>query len=251
LSSKCLFIFVNSVPLFWHCDRSDCRRAAGDSLKGILKTQFGSPEDNDEIKANDRAHCDEKGGRHQRFKQKFYGCAVEGASLVARTDANGEITGVNGEHVDGSCLTTTIPPGLNSKKALKLAIKNFFGDEKQIEIVSDANLSVARDDDGFACFAWKAVIRCTEKSQRGINKVHEDCLHADANTGKARAVFPRVIGFGGYNNDETTLTLQEEDEEDIDAFIAAWRQERHWSGPAIATKTQAKASALWSAILQI
>jgi hypothetical protein len=133
---------------------------------------------------------------------------VEGASLVAHTDADGEVTGVNGECVDGSCLTTTIPPGLNSKKALKLAIKNFFGDEKQIEIASDANLSVARDDDGFACFAWKAVIRHTTKeSQRGIDEVHEDCLYADANTGRACAVFPRVIGFGGYNEDETTLTL--------------------------------------------
>jgi Zn-dependent metalloprotease len=149
---------------------------------------------------------------------------VEGASLVVHTDADGEVTGVNGEYVDGSYLTTAIPPGLKSKKALKLAIKNFFGNDKQIEIVSDANLSVVRDDDGFACFAWKAVIRYTEETQRGINEVHEDYLYADANTGRACAIFPRIIGFGGYNNDETTPTLQEEDEEEIDTVISTPRR---------------------------
>jgi hypothetical protein len=49
-------------------------------------------------------------------------------------------------------------------------------------------------------------------------------VHRKESERKARAVFPRVIGFGGYNNDETTLTLQEEDEEDIDAFISTPRR---------------------------
>jgi Zn-dependent metalloprotease len=187
-----------------------------------LKTQFGSREE-DDVKANDRTYRDEKGGRHQRFKQEFHGYTVEGASLVVHTDAEGEVTGVNGEYVDGSYLTTI--PGLSSKKALKLAIKNLFGNDEQIEIVSAAKLSVVRDDDGFACFAWKAVIRYTdEESQRGIKEVHEDYLYADANTGRACAVFPRIIGFGGYNNDETTLTLQEEDEVEIDTTISTPRR---------------------------
>jgi bacillolysin len=180
-----------------------------------LKTQFGSRGD-DDIEANDHSYRDETGGRHQRFKQKFHGYTVEGASLVVHTDADGEITGVNGEYVDGSYLTTI--PGLSSKQALALAAKNYFGDDQHTEIVSAAKLSVVRDADGFACFAWKSVFRYTECiSQRGINKVHEDYLYADANTGRACAVFPRIIG---YNHDETTLTttlLQEEDEEEIDA----------------------------------
>jgi bacillolysin len=198
--------------LCFYYNRSDYRRATSDILKGILKTQFGSRED-DEIEANDHSYRDEKGGRHQRFTQKFHGYTVEGASLVVHTDADGEITGVNGEYVDGSYLTPI--PGLSSKEALALAAKNYFGNNIQTEIVSAAKLSVVRDTDGFACFAWKSVIRYTEFiSQRGINKVHEDYLYADANTGRACAVFPRIIGFGDYNNDETTLTLQEEDDEE-------------------------------------
>jgi bacillolysin len=218
--------------LCFYYNRSDYRRATGDILKGILKTQFGCRGDY-EIEANDHSYRDEKDGRHQRFTQKFNGYTVEGASLVAHTDADGEITGVNGECVDGSYLKPI--SGLSSKEALALAAKNYFGNNTQTEIVSAAKLSVVRDADGFACFAWKAVIRYTEFiSQRGITMVqHEDYLYADANTGRACAVFPRIIG---YNNDETTLTtFQEEDEEEIDTAVSTPRRLARAGTPVVRT----------------
>ena len=55
-----------------------------------------------------------------RFTQSFQGMEVEGAALMVHTDDEGNVIGVNGEHVDTSKLPLT--PSIGAARAIQAAL---------------------------------------------------------------------------------------------------------------------------------
>jgi bacillolysin len=176
---------------------SGFRQAAGDTLKEILKNQFGSRQD-DVLEPKQNTYHDKKGGVHQSFRQKFNGYTVEGGALVVHTKATGEVVAVNGDYVDGSSLSTI--PSIRAKKALKIAIETYLKGE-DYEITSPAYLTVVNEE-GQACFAWAALVdyKGAHYKYKEVEQMFRVKVFADANTGRLCAAHPCTISVADSPN---------------------------------------------------
>jgi bacillolysin len=220
-----LTITLYLIPLLAY--RRKFRQAAGDALKDILKTRFGSHDDvQDEVQPEGKTNVDKMGCAHQRFKQKINGYTVEGAALVLHTDSSGEITRTNGEYVDGRGLPTVA--SLSSEEALEKAIKMSYHEDMKAEVIGTAKLAVVRSpESGHACFAWKALAKYIEPDKRkNEDKIQHVHVFADATTGHPCALHPLATSF-----ESTRLNIfdhnkrQLQAEEDASALLTSRRLE--------------------------
>jgi bacillolysin len=176
---------------------SGFRQAASDTLKGILKNQFGSRQD-DVLEPKQKTYHDKKGGAHQSFRQKINGYIVEGGALVMHTNATGEVVAVNGDYVDGSSLSTI--PSIRAKKALKIAIETYLKG-KDYKITSHAYLTVVNEE-GQACFAWAALVdyKGAHYKYKEVEQMFRVKVFADANTGRLCAAHPWTMSVADSPN---------------------------------------------------
>jgi bacillolysin len=183
-----------------------------------LKTRFGSHDDfQDEIQPEGKTNVDKMGCAHQRFKQKINGYSVEGASLVLHTDSSGEITRTNGEYVDGRGLPTVA--SLSSEEALEKAIKVRYHEDMKAEVIGTAKLAVVRSpESGYACFAWKALVKYVEPDSRiKQDTIQHTLIFADANTGYPCALHPLATSSESIRLNLFDHKYQPQEEEDAGA----------------------------------
>jgi bacillolysin len=197
----------------------ELKSAAKVALNIILTAYFESQQDDDLECAGDTFY-DAEGGTHQRCTQTINGYPVEGASLVIHIDANGEIIGVNGEYVDGTGLSTIAT--LSSSEAVEIATAEYSSGDEEFEIISAALLTVVRNSDGEASFAYKVLVKYLAPDSNGVPKFHEDYIFADAHTGGVAQIHPRIFGFSDSSSPtENRDAYQERPEaEDADTVTA-------------------------------
>ena len=112
--------------------------------------------------------------------------------MVLHVDADGEVTGVNGECVDATGLSTIAT--LSSSQAVDIAIAEYVCTDGNFEITGAARPTVVRSFSGKASFAYKVEVKCLAPDTKGVLKIQEDYIYADAHTGSLVQVHPQVVG---------------------------------------------------------
>jgi bacillolysin len=184
-----------------------------------LKEEFKSRQD-DDVEPKQETFYDKDGGAHQRFIQRINGYIVEGASMVIHTDAGGEVIGVNGEYVDGTGLSTIAT--LSSSHAVDTATTEYLCSEDKFEVISAALPTVVLNFDGDASFAYKVRVKCLAPDRNGVPKFHEDCIFADAHTGRLVQVHPQTFGLSDSSTPPENREVNHDrpEAEDVDTFTA-------------------------------
>jgi Zn-dependent metalloprotease len=148
-----------------------------------------------DIEAQGKSKVSGNGYAHVRFIHQVNGYPVEGASLVAHTDAEGKIFLVNGEFLDGQPVPTV--PLLESHTAISLAMEDAGISQESLRMQNlrggqDADLAMVRDEDDNVCFAWKTLVDYIEIDEDGKRKQAKAILFADTQTGRLCGFHPQL-----------------------------------------------------------
>jgi Zn-dependent metalloprotease len=153
---------------------------AKNALRNILARDFGAL-GNEEMIVR-KVNTDKVGSVHVRFDQRLNGLPVAGAGMVLHARADGTITGVNGEFVNGDKLP--VRPGLDARSALAVALASA---KPGLRRVTDPELTYVLGTKGVGHLAWKVTVEYgnAEGPQR-------DIVFADSETGELVARHPQI-----------------------------------------------------------
>jgi bacillolysin len=150
-----------------------------------------------DLEARGRSRISKNGFSHIRFIQRVNGYPVEGASLMAHTDADGKIFLVNGEFLDGHPVPTK--PMLDSQTAISLAMKEAGISKANLRVqenlrgASDAELAMVRDKHDKVCFAWKILLDYIEIGKDDTRKQMKALLYANTQNGRLCGLHPQIF----------------------------------------------------------
>jgi bacillolysin len=169
-------------------------------LTSLLQNQVGgewliADASKRDFEAQGKSKVSGNGYAHVRFIHQVHGYPVEGASLVAHTDAEGKIFLVNGEFLDGKPVATV--PLLESHTAISLAMGEAGISQENLRMQNlrgseDADLSMVRDENDNVCFAWKTLVDFLEIDEDGKRKQAKAILYADTQTGRLCGFHPQL-----------------------------------------------------------
>jgi bacillolysin len=171
-------------------------------LTNLLQVQVGgewtiADASSRDLEAQGRSKISKNGYAHVRFIQRVNGYPVEGASLVAHTNADGKIFLVNGEFLTSHPVPSK--PILDSKTAVSLAMKEAgisfenLRDRKTLRGAQDAELAMVIDEHDNVCFAWKTLVDYVEINDDDSRIQMKALIYANTQNGRLCALHPQIF----------------------------------------------------------
>jgi bacillolysin len=186
-----------------HANDEIFRNNVKQQLTGLLQDQMGddmmfADASIRDLETHGRSIVSKNGFSHIRFIQRVNGYPVEGASLMAHTDADGKIFLVNGEFLDGYPVPTK--PLLDSQTAIAMAMKEASISKPSLRVqenlrmvTDDAELAMVRDEHDSVCFAWKILLDYVEVHKDDTRKHTKAFLYANTQNGRLCGLHPQVF----------------------------------------------------------
>ena len=209
-------------------------------ISDIAKAQSGGKAVLESLSSSKETFVPKEGSslKHMRFTQSFQGMEVEGAALMVHTDDEGNVIGVNGEHVDTSKLPLT--PSIGAAPAIQAALAEsvssaIVGRELSLLFLylvilrctihkltllasfllqrvppsehdkcTQPKMTVVRGlNDGLAHLSWTCTVRYDVEGEDGYLKPFKDQIFAKA-TGEAGLIqiHPKIYGGLSMRTDD-------------------------------------------------